>query len=107
MRSIDQLSPTGKVEIPIADRPWPAGSGIDEFPTPNGVRNSKRQLTVGFAAEQRGSRTFEPEARNVPYRANLANTRQSAHAPIIDPRANAVRLDNSFVIVAVAQLALT
>ena len=48
MRSIDQLEPTGNVEIPIADRPWPAGSGIDDFPTPTGVRNSKRKLIVCF-----------------------------------------------------------
>jgi len=49
MRSIDQRAPAGKVEIPIADRPWSAGSGIDDFPTPNGVRNSKRQLPDSWA----------------------------------------------------------
>ena len=45
MRSINPLAPAGKVEIPIADRPWPAGSGIDDFPTPTGVRNSTRRQT--------------------------------------------------------------
>ena len=48
LRNSDQLAPADKLEIPIADRPWPAGSGIEDFPTPTGVRNSKRKRNVCF-----------------------------------------------------------
>jgi len=58
MRSIDQRAPAGKVEIPIADRPWPAGSGIDDFPTPTGIRNSKRLLTGRICAWPMGKPAF-------------------------------------------------
>ncbi|MDG5752366.1 hypothetical protein P8R33_14720, partial [Qipengyuania sp. XHP0211] len=36
----------------IAHRVRPAGSGTVDFPTPRGVRNSKRKRTVSFAAKK-------------------------------------------------------
>ncbi|WP_255587281.1 phage integrase N-terminal SAM-like domain-containing protein [Hephaestia mangrovi] len=40
-----------EIEIPIDHRPGPAGSGTADFPTPRGVRNSKRQRTERFSAQ--------------------------------------------------------
>jgi hypothetical protein len=36
------------IEIPIDHRVGPAGSGTADFPTPHGVRNSKRQRKSSF-----------------------------------------------------------
>jgi len=47
-----------KVEIPIAHRVRPAGSGTVDFPTPRGVRNSKRKATVRCQTFVRGKLTF-------------------------------------------------
>src|SRR5690606_17585881 len=37
-----------EAQIPIDHRLRPAGSGTVDFPTPHGVRNSKRERTDGF-----------------------------------------------------------
>lgn len=48
-----------KVEKPIAHRVRPAGSGTVDFPTPRGVRNSKRKRSVCFRAGVPGEQTFD------------------------------------------------
>lgn len=45
IRSVDQRPELPKVEIPIDHSPRPAGSGIRDFRTPAGVRNSSGKRT--------------------------------------------------------------
>ena len=49
------------IEIPIDHRVGPAVSGTADFPTPRGVRNSKRQRTFRSGAPLENGRTSAPD----------------------------------------------
>ena len=48
---VAKLRRTLKSENPIAYRPCPAGSGLQDFPTPAGIRNSSGKRTFRFRRE--------------------------------------------------------
>jgi hypothetical protein len=73
-----------EIQISIDCRPWAAGSGTADFPTPHGVRNSKRERSVCFRREKWPKRESG-------FRPTCGRYRPAQQNPIIEQSGNAVR----------------